>query len=63
MNKNILALFVSRKKIAYKDIFKMLGVSENNMCNNLIEDIGDAIEDLVISGTLCLDGSNNLRRN
>ena len=62
MTKDIMALFVSRTVISYKCVFTMLGVNGNNISDNLIDDIGDAIEDLVISGTLRLDINNNLRR-
>lgn len=62
MTKKVLALFASRKKIYYNSVFAMLGVNENNMCNNKIDDIGEAIECLVVTGQLCLDTDNNLRR-
>jgi hypothetical protein len=62
MENKVMALFVSRKKIRYNSVFKMLGVSDNKLCDNTIDEIGDAIECLVVTGQLCLDDNNNLRR-
>lgn len=62
MENKVMALFVSRKKIGYNSVFKMLGVSDNNLCDNTIDVIGDAIECLVVTGQLRLDSNNNLRR-
>lgn len=62
MTKKVMALFASSKTISYNSVFKMLGVNETNMCDNLIDDIGDAIECLVVAGHLRLEIDNNLRR-
>lgn len=62
MTEQIVALFASSKKIGFKDLYKMMGVNESNMCDNLIEDISDAIEDLMRSGTIELDSTNYLVR-
>ena len=62
MTKKIMELFASSRAIEYTSVFKALGVNEDTLCDNIIEDIGDAIEVLVVSGQLRLDASNFLRR-
>lgn len=62
MTKKIMELFASSRAIEYASVFKALGVTEDTLCDNTIEDIGDAIEALVVTGQLCLDDSNILRK-
>tara|TARA_B100000035_G_scaffold35515_1_gene26848 strand:+ start:4459 stop:4650 length:192 start_codon:yes stop_codon:yes gene_type:complete len=62
MIKKIMELFASSRAIEYTSVFKKLGVTEDTLCDNMIDDIGDAIEVLVVTGQLCLDDSNILRR-
>ena len=62
MIKKIMELFASSRAIEYTSVFKALGVTEDTLCDNMIDDIGDAIEVLVVTGQLCLDDSNILRR-
>ena len=62
MTNKIMELFTSSKAIEYTSVFKELGVTEDTLCDNIIDDIGDAIEALVVTGHLILDSSNYLRR-
>ncbi len=62
MTNKIMKLFTSSKTIEYANVFKALGVTEDTLCDNTIDDIGDAIEALVVTGQLIFDGSNLLRR-
>lgn len=62
MTKKIMELFASSRAMEYTSVFKALGVTEDTLCDNTIEDIGDAIEVLVVAGQLHLDNSNFLRR-
>ena len=62
MTNKIMELFTSSKAIEYTSVFKELGVTEDTLCDNIIDDIGDAIEALVVTGQLQLDSSNFLRR-
>ena len=50
MTKKIMELFASSRAIEYASVFKALGVTEDTLCDNTIEDIGDAIEALVVTG-------------
>lgn len=62
MTKMIMELFASSRAIEYTGVFKALGVTEDTLCDNTIDAIGDAIESLVVTGHLHLDSSNFLRR-
>ena len=62
MTKKIMELFASSRAIEYTSVFNALGVTEDTLCDNIIDDIGDAIEALVVTGQLQLDSSNFLRR-
>jgi hypothetical protein len=62
MTNKIMKLFTSSRAIEYTNVFKALGVTETTLCDNTIDDIGDAIEALVVTGQLIFDNSNLLRR-
>ena len=47
------------KKIEFNIVYKLMGVDENNMSDDLIDNISDAIEELVTSGRLQFDSDSN----
>ena len=59
MSKRVLDLFTKGKKIEFNIVYKLMGVDENNMSDDLIDNISDAIEELVTSGRLQFDSDSN----
>lgn len=59
MSKSVLDLFTKGKKIEFNIVYKLMGVDENNMSDDLIDNISDAIEELVTSGRLQFDSNSN----
>lgn len=59
MSKRVLDLFTKGKKIEFNIVYKLMGVDENNMSDDLIDNISDAIEELVTSGRLQFDSNSN----
>jgi hypothetical protein len=63
LKSSIIALFKSGATIPYNDIFSLLGVKGEDVSYDILDEIGDVVEELVSSGTLVFASWNELRLN
>jgi len=63
LKRSIIALFKSGATIPYNDIFSLLGAKGEDVSYDILDEIGDVIEELVSSGTLVFASWNELKLN